>query len=186
MKRILFFIFCFLFLEAFPQDRPDIGLLQEIAGSEKRIYQDMFKSSPGFVGENYGWNYAVDIAKLQPWGGYSSFIFALDHPAAFAAYGEPVYSPCAGKIVSISETSLAIELNASTVVRLLHLQEGSIQIHVGDQVNTGDMLARIGNAGSAIGITYPHLHIEVWDAVKMEYTPFLLDGKYAYTNRVFP
>ncbi len=40
-----------------------------------------------------------------------------------------------------------------------HLKSGSILVHVGDSVNTGQKIAEVGSSGDA---TDPHLHFELW------------------------
>jgi hypothetical protein len=42
----------------------------------------------------------------------------------------------------------------------LHLQQGSIQVRVGDQVTTGQRLGGLGNSGNSLG---PHLHFQLSD-----------------------
>jgi murein DD-endopeptidase MepM/ murein hydrolase activator NlpD len=41
-----------------------------------------------------------------------------------------------------------------------HLQPGSVRVHVGDQVKTGDVLGKLGSSGNS---TEPHLHFHVCD-----------------------
>jgi murein DD-endopeptidase MepM/ murein hydrolase activator NlpD len=41
-----------------------------------------------------------------------------------------------------------------------HLQPGSMRVHVGDQVKTGDVLGKLGSSGNS---TEPHLHFHVCD-----------------------
>jgi murein DD-endopeptidase MepM/ murein hydrolase activator NlpD len=41
-----------------------------------------------------------------------------------------------------------------------HLQPGSVRVHVGDQVQAGDMIGKLGSSGNS---TEPHLHFHVCD-----------------------
>ena len=41
-----------------------------------------------------------------------------------------------------------------------HLQPGSVRVHVGDQVNAGDLIGKLGSSGNS---TEPHLHFHVCD-----------------------
>jgi hypothetical protein len=55
-----------------------------------------------------------------------------------------------------------------------HLQPGSLTVHVGDRVRTGDVLARLGNSGPSQG---PHLHFGILDGPDLftaDSLPFVL------------
>ena len=70
-----------------------------------------------------------------------------------------------------------IELESGQFVVLAHLRQGSLQVENGDSVQTGDMLARVGNSGNT---TMPHLHLQVqthsdlWDPENRS-VPFAFD-----------
>ncbi len=51
---------------------------------------------------------------------------------------------------------LAIELSTGTFLMLCHLQQGSVQVDVGDEVKMGQPIAKCGNSGHT---SEPHLHI---------------------------
>src|SRR3989442_168666 len=42
---------------------------------------------------------------------------------------------------------------------LMHIQPGSVAVHVGQTVAAGEQIAKVGHTGDAQG---PHLHFEVW------------------------
>lgn len=72
---------------------------------------------------------------------------------------------------------IVIELDNGQFVVLAHLRQGSLQVEIGDLVQTGDMLARVGNSGNT---TMPHLHLQVqthadlWDPNNRS-VPFAFD-----------
>jgi hypothetical protein len=56
-----------------------------------------------------------------------------------------------------------------------HLQSGSVAVHLGDQVTTGQLLGRLGNSGNSFGA---HLHFQLSDgpvALTSNSLPFVLD-----------
>jgi hypothetical protein len=60
-----------------------------------------------------------------------------------------------------------------------HLQNGSIRVHLHDQVHGGDILGRLGNSGNA---TAPHLHFQLTDGnsvLQSEGVPFIFN-KFTY------
>jgi hypothetical protein len=86
------------------------------------------------------------------------------------AEGAIVHAPVAALVdrlstdTSTAEGNLVVLRSASgTEVWLAHLQEGSIQVKAGDQVSTGQPLARVGSTGNAVA---HHLHVHAqWGEV---------------------
>jgi murein DD-endopeptidase MepM/ murein hydrolase activator NlpD len=54
-----------------------------------------------------------------------------------------------------------IRIASNRYVTYAHLQPGSIQVHLHDQVPRGTVIARLGNSGNSTG---PHLHFQVTDS----------------------
>ncbi|MEQ8743014.1 M23 family metallopeptidase [Parasphingorhabdus sp.] len=118
-----------------------------------------------------GQSYAVDLIKINRWGLRASGWRPSD-PAAYAIFGEPVFAPCEGEVLSaadgmpdmrvpITDTS-RLEGNhvvlkcGDKAVLLAHLREGSVSVVAGQAVRTGTPLGQVGNSGQS---TEPHLHI---------------------------
>jgi len=55
---------------------------------------------------------------------------------------------------------LTLDLGSGRFAFYAHLRPGSLRVKVGDYVNTGQALARLGNSGNSDG---PHLHFQVTD-----------------------
>ncbi len=51
---------------------------------------------------------------------------------------------------------VVLDLGNSTYLYLAHMQEGSVAINVGDQINAGDQLGVVGNSGHT---SEPHIHL---------------------------
>ena len=51
------------------------------------------------------------------------------------------------------------------VVVLCHLQRGSLAVTVGEQVRTGQLVARCGNSGNS---SEPHVHVQAIDRLPVE------------------
>lgn len=116
-------------------------------------------------------HYAMDIGELNRWEMRASGLYpkSLDR---YAIYGEPVHSPCQGQVLKavdgirdnipphtnpdhIAGNHVFIECSGVKVL-LAHMQEDSIQVKPGAQVEVGQTLGLVGNSGNT---TEPHLHI---------------------------
>jgi hypothetical protein len=77
---------------------------------------------------------------------------------------------------ALAGNRVLIECN-SAVVALTHLQQGSVEIRVGDRVQAGDRIGRCGNSGNS---TEPHLHFQAMDSSVIEQAnavPITFSGK---------
>ena len=146
--------------------------------------------------------YALDVVKLNAAGLRTDGL----NPAALSRYlifGEPLVAPCSGS-VSAAENSwpdqvpsardqnqlagnhVVINCNGAAVL-LAHLQRGSVQVKAGDNVRTGQPIARVGNSGNT---SEPHLHIHAIKAgsaaslLAGEGLPMLFDGRFLVRNQV--
>jgi murein DD-endopeptidase MepM/ murein hydrolase activator NlpD len=84
-----------------------------------------------------------------------------------AAEGTPVVAPTAGVIswrsYQAAGAGYYLVLHASTEAYdyvFMHLQRDSLLVSKGDNVRTGQQLARVGHTGASDG---SHLHFEIWD-----------------------
>jgi len=105
--------------------------------------------------------------------------------SANPAYNKPLYSPVNGEVVEIRDgvhdfsnnsssnssnnygwgnTIVIEDENGNYYVRLAHLKYGTIDhLNVGDWVNQGDYIGRVGQTGYS---TSPHLHIQIMRSVR--------------------
>jgi Peptidase family M23 len=132
--------------------------------------------------------FALDIVSLTWWGGHARGLY----PAKLEDYrifGMTVYSPCSGAVTAIvnelpdeppghmdrrnpAGNHIVIRQNGTDIyVGLAHLLSGSILVQVGDAIQLGQQLARVGNSGNT---SEPHLHIHAKRGGK---PTSMLDGK---------
>ncbi|BBN59755.1 M23 family metallopeptidase [Hydrogenovibrio marinus] len=114
---------------------------------------------------------AMDIVKLNVLGNRASGLAPSDLND-YNIYGETVYSPCSGKVVSVHNdvadnepmhpnpsmpegNSVVIKCDSGEVL-LAHLKQGSIQVTPKQLVLDGDPIAQVGNSGNSLE---PHLHM---------------------------
>ncbi len=93
-------------------------------------------------------------------------------PAHYAIFNQPVFSPCAGEILSSENgqpdvlagdqyrvrsgaNHVSIKCHDAIVV-LAHLKQGSVLVKQGQSVNVGDQIGLVGNSGNT---EEPHLHV---------------------------
>lgn len=98
-----------------------------------------------------------------------------DKLESYAAYGQQLYAPAAGKVVAavndrpdmaIGDTDdeqiignhVIIEMGPERYVLMAHLMKGSVTVAEGDMVRAGQPIARCGNSGNT---SAPHLHLQV-------------------------
>jgi Peptidase family M23 len=126
-----------------------------------------------------GSSYGLDIVKIdcrrQTKGqrlGWRATGISPSDPAAYQIYGEPVFAPCAGKILqaidglpdmqipqidSVNRSGNHVILRCGDIdVLLAHFRPQSLSVRVGMDVRVGDRLAEVGNSGAS---DEPHLHI---------------------------
>lgn len=92
-----------------------------------------------------------------------------DH-AAFRGLPSVGYALSQGRRAAAGWEALAgnhvlIQTVAGAVVALCHLQQGSVGVARGDQVEVGYVLGRCGNSGNS---TEPHVHVQAIDRVEVE------------------
>ena len=138
--------------------------------------------------------YAVDFVELGPMMRRARGL-QPDSLDAFAIWGSPVVSPCAGPVVAAvdvwpDQTIGSIDADNPTgnhvVIRcgdvdvtLAHLQRGSIVVRPEQQVQAGSPVGAVGNSGAS---TEPHLHVH---GLKGETpVPLLFDGEWLVRNAV--
>jgi murein DD-endopeptidase len=138
--------------------------------------------------------FAIDWVKVGPDG--NSFHDGTARNENWWGYGEPVQSVANGEVTqavdgipentprvlpavvtldNIAGNYVIVRIAPNRYVTYAHLQTGSIKVHVHDQVHAGDVLARLGNSGSA---TAPHLHFQVTDGnsvLQSEGVPFVFE-----------
>lgn len=131
--------------------------------------------------------YAIDIVKFDD----NSKLFKNNGVANEDSYtfGAEIISPVNGKVVHVTDSlpdkkiqerdklagnHIIIQFQDTLFVALAHLKQKSIKVKQGDMVQTGDILAQVGNSGNT---DFPHLHIhvqnsEVYDIETTKSYPF--------------
>lgn len=118
-----------------------------------------------------GQSYGVDIVQLDGFGLRAQNLLPAD-PRAYAIYGARVLAPCDGLVtvavdglpdMPVPEVDREHMAGNHVMLRCAegdilmgHLCPGSVQVHVGDAVATGDWLGAAGNSGNT---GEPHLHV---------------------------
>jgi murein DD-endopeptidase MepM/ murein hydrolase activator NlpD len=91
--------------------------------------------------------------------GYTSYHTGLDF---YGGTGTPIYSPASGVVVFAG--NLDVRGNVTFIdhgwgVFTGYLHQSELLVSVGDRVDVGDVIGRVGATGRVTG---PHLHWEVW------------------------
>ncbi len=149
-------------------------------------------------GTNKSMRYATDVVKLS---GMSSGFLPLKNED-YPIFGEKLFAPMDGIVVQVKNdiednrpftgnypynTGNTIVLKKDDYYFLLgHLKKGSITIHEGDQVKSGDMIGMAGNSGMS---ERPHLHAQLMKSESGEFWKGMgiciqWKGRNLYKNRI--
>jgi len=151
----------------------DLQNLKEIV--KKR--QDELKYTPSIL-PSYGYMTSGFGYRRDPFTGRMKFHEGLD---ISAPTGTPVYAPADGIVTYVGMRNgygLTIEIKHGDryITRYAHLSESLVR--VGQRVQRGDMIARVGNSGRSTG---SHLHYEVLkDGVPVNPKRFIILGEVVY------
>ena len=142
--------------------------------------------------------FAIDWVKVGPNG--DSHHDGTTRNENWWGYGEPIHAVADGEVTkvvdgipentprvlpktvtldNIAGNYVTVRIAASRYATYAHLQNGSIRVHLHDQVHGGDVLGRLGNSGNATG---PHLHFQLTDGnsvLQSEGVPFIFN-KFSY------
>ncbi|WP_458686182.1 M23 family metallopeptidase [Nocardia tengchongensis] len=89
--------------------------------------------------------------------------------------GTPIHSVMGGTVIDAGPASgfgLWVRVKQDDGTTAVYGHVNDMYVNVGQRVNTGDVIASVGNRGNSTG---PHLHLEIWDAAdnKMDPLPWL-------------
>lgn len=147
-----------------------------------------------------GQSFAVDLVKIGKFGNRASGWRPRD-PQAYAIFGETVFAPCDGTVVTAADDMPDMPVPQPDTTRLegnhvflncggygvlmAHFKFGSLLVKKGDQVSTGRAIGKVGNSGQTFE---PHLHIHVQELVEDGFflagqpLHLLLDGRFPLRN----
>ena len=143
--------------------------------------------------------YAIDWKKFDSAG--KAYAGDARDVRAYYAYGEKVLAVANGRVIAardgfpdnvpktdagfapavpvtldtVGGNQVVIDLGNGQFAAYYHLQPGSVRVKVGDTVQQGQWLARVGNSGDA---RWPHLHFQLTDqpdAMASEGLPHVFD-----------
>ena len=139
--------------------------------------------------------FAIDYVQLLPDG--RLFNGDKTKPESYPGFGADIHAVADGRVVAVvddlpeqvpgkSPGGLPLEQYAGNhIVAVLgdgdyalyaHLKTGSIKVHVGDRLSSGQVIASLGNTGNTDG---PHLHFHVMstaDPLRSNGLPFVLSS----------
>ena len=146
--------------------------------------------------------YAIDYEQADE----QDRIFTGDpgDPASYVIFGREVHAVADGTVVGtrndlpeqvpgtypagipLEEADgnfVVLDIGDGFFVNYAHMQPGSIPVEIGDRVQRGDVIGRVGNTGNSVA---PHLHLHVMDApspLASQGLPYLYD-RFELTGQV--
>lgn len=145
--------------------------------------------------------YAVDMTKLNALGMRANGVYPSD-VNRYAMFAEPLYSPCDAEVMTVVDNlpdlappevdevnlpgNYVIVACEGALVLMAHLQQDGVVVEVGDFVETGQLLAHVGNSGDS---SEPHVHIHAVSAESGDVftgvgVPIKFDGRFLLRNTV--
>lgn len=71
------------------------------------------------------------------------------------------FDPAKDDVQAVAGNYVVLKCGDAIYAALVHLQNGSVQVAVGQQVKKGDVLGRVGHSGNSFA---PHLHFQLMDS----------------------
>lgn len=149
------------------------GVFTVVSGGRWPVTNSHFRASAQ--------RYALDITRLNRCWVRATGIYPARHPA-YAVFGATVYSPCDAWVEEAVDGFADLPVGTrdplmaggnhillrvryasggDALLKLSHLQRGSIRVRPGQAVRGGEPLAAVGNSGNT---SEPHLHIHAQTA----------------------
>lgn len=96
--------------------------------------------------------------QLEAYGIYDQAIYAPINGIVIAAFDdEEDIEPNTEDFISMAGNHVYIKIDETqTYLLFAHLKQGSVEVKVGDSIQVGDYIGRVGNSGTT---SEPHLHI---------------------------
>jgi hypothetical protein len=130
--------------------------------------------------ERNGTLFEGDGSRNSQWYGFGAPLLAVaDGTVVRAVDGKPDIAPGAPPILATPEdfagNHVVVRIRPGVFAEYGHLQQGSVQVRVGQRVRVGQQLGRLGNSGNT---TAPHLHFGLIDRAEVAVAntlPFEID-----------
>ncbi len=145
---------------------PEISAPLQQAEQTLKTLQQQLNPGPGVVKPVNG---QLTSGFGQRWG-------AMHYGIDFAdPIGTPIHSVMGGTVIDAGPASgfgLWVRVKQDDGTTAVYGHVNDMYVTTGQRVNTGDVIASVGNRGNSTG---PHLHLEIWDAAdnKMDPLPWL-------------
>jgi hypothetical protein len=146
--------------------------------------------------------FAIDFLRID--GDGRMFVGPADRLASYPSFGVPVHAAAGGTVVRASDGApeqvpmaqrapmeigayagnhVVIDMGEGNFALYAHLQTGTVAVKVGDRVEAGAVIARLGSTGNSDA---PHLHFHVMDGpwplaasgLPYEFTAFTGAGRF--------